>query len=90
MAETKIQTNTLSNAAVAANNNSIREATLTQEELPPNDARNYRLQTVVLDRPYTTTFGCRDGQIPIDIIVKYLKQIKVLQDIKCIKYISKN
>ena len=86
MAETNAQNNTLSYAAVAANNKPIREATLSQEELPPYDARNYRLQTVVLDRPYTATFGCRDGQI--DIIVKYFEQIKVLPDIKCINSIT--
>ena len=82
MAEINTQNTTLSYAAVAANNNPPREATMSQEELPPTDARNYRLQTVVLDRPNTATFGSRDGQIPIDIIVKYLEQIKVLPDIK--------
>ena len=90
MAEINTQTTSLSYAAVAANNNPPREATMSQEELPPTDARNYRLQTVVLDRPYTATFGSRVGQIPIDIIVKYLEQIKVLPDIKCINNVSKN
>ena len=90
MAEINTQNNTLSYAAVATNNNPIMEATMSQEKLPPTDARNYRLQTVVLDRPYTATLGPRDGQIPIDIIVKYLEQIKVLLDIKCINNISKN
>ena len=90
MAENNVQNITLSYAAVAANNNIIREANLSQDQIPPNDARNYRLQTVVLDRPYKATFGSRDGQIPMDVIVKYLEQIKVLQDIKCINNISKN
>ena len=90
MAENNVQNNTLSYAAVAANNNTIREATLSQEKIPPNDARNYRLQTVVIDRPYTATFGSRDGQVPMDVMIKYLEQIKVLQDIKCINNISKN
>ena len=89
MAENNVQNITLSYAAVAANNNIMREANLSQDQIPPNDARNYRLQTVVLDRPYKATFG-RDGQIPMDVIVKYLEQIKVLQDIKCINNISKN
>lgn len=90
MAENNIQSNTLSYAAVAANNNPVGEATMSQEEFPPSDARNYRLETVVLDRPYTATFGSRDGQIPIDVIVKYFEQIKILHDIKCINNISKN
>ena len=91
MAENNAQSNTLSYAAVAANNNNNeREATMTQEELPPNEARNFRLQTVVLDHPYTATFGSRDGQVPMDVIIKYLEQIKVLQDIKCINNISRN
>ena len=42
MAENNVQSNTLSYAAVAANNNIVREATMSQEELPPNDARNFR------------------------------------------------
>ena len=45
---------------------------------------------MVLDRPYTATFGCRDGQIPMDVIIKYLEQIKILQDIKCINNIRKS
>ena len=84
------KTNVLSNAAVAANSNTIKEQNLSQEELPSKDARNYRLQTEMLDRPYTVTFGCRDGQIPTDVIIKYLEQSKILQDIKCINNISKS
>lgn len=87
MAETN-----LSYAAVAANNNNnnSEQQNLSQEELPPSDNRNYRLQTVVLDRPYTATFGCRDGQIPLDAIMKYFEQIKIVNDIKCINNIAKN
>ncbi|MEW8339316.1 MAG: hypothetical protein AB2708_05655, partial [Candidatus Thiodiazotropha taylori] len=68
----------------------LQQQNLSQEELPINDRRNFRLQTVVLDRPCTATFGCKGGQIPLDVVFKYFEQIKINTDIKCINNISKN